>query len=132
MPDRSQRTRRARRIIDLATEKLATTVLGLVEWTKINSMESGAGEAPFAETDEGEEVQVLEPYGYASSPPGAATAIVVAPGGELQGRVAIGVSSVEGRPETAAGDATVYTASGHQMVLDDDESAWTTRRVTSP
>ncbi len=120
MPDRTQGDRPLMRAIRRGTRDLWAAVHGLVEWTTISSMSAGAGKVPTAETDDDDDVQVLEQYGVASRPPGTATALAFAPGGETQGRVAIGVSSVAGRPVTDAGDTSVWSAAGHQIVLDDD------------
>jgi phage gp45-like len=123
MPDdRSQGARPLKRAIEQGTRTLWQALYGLVEWTSLTSMSAPAGQAPTASTDDDDDVQVLEQYGFASRPPGAATAIVLAPGSETQDRVAIGVSSVGGRPATEAGDAAAWTAAGHQVVLDDDDA----------
>jgi len=122
MPDRTQGDRPIRRAIEQATRDLWQAVYGMIEWTSITGMSAPAGQAPSASTDDDDDLQVLEQYGFASRPPGAATALVLAPGSETQERVAIGVSSLGGRPETEAGDAVAWTAAGHQVVLDDDDA----------
>lgn len=120
MPDRGQQARAISRGIDLGTRDLAQQVLGLIEWTPITSVTATPGVAPTATTDEGETVQVLEPYGLASAPPGGGTALCLAPGADTQERVVLGVSSLAGRPGTAAGDTAVWTVSGHKIVLEND------------
>jgi phage gp45-like len=120
MRDRTQGARPLVRAIERGTASIWQALYGLVEWATLTEISAPAGQAPSASTDDDDTVQVLEPYGFASRPPGQATALVLAPGSETQDRVAIGVSSLGGRPATEGGDSSVWTAAGHQVLLDDD------------
>ena len=104
----------------MATQQLEQKLVGLIEWAPFGSVTAGEGSVPVGTGPGDEEVQVLEQYGFASGPPSDAVGLVFAPGGELTDRVALGVSSVAGRPATDAGDSAQWTAAGHQILLDDD------------
>lgn len=118
--DRSQRARARRREIDLGTEELKQQLYSMIEWETVSGVSSGDSAAPTADTDDGDDLEVLEPYGFASRPDGNGTTLAVAPGGEVQGRVALGVSSPGGRPATDAGDTALWCVAGHTILLDND------------
>jgi len=120
MPDPSRSAQALQRQIETVTAPIETLALSLIEQATISGVTAGAGAAPMATTADDESVQVLEPYGVASSPPGQATALLLAPGGELTDLVALNVSSLAGRPATDAGDVALWTAAGHRFELDDD------------
>lgn len=92
----------------------------MIECTTISGMDSAEGERPVAASDEDEGIVVCEQYGFASLPPGTASAVVVAPGGDGENRVALAVSAPDGRPAMAAGDAIQWTISGHKVMLEND------------
>jgi phage gp45-like len=120
--DRSQRARARRREIDLATEEQKQQLYSMIEWETVSGVSSGDSAAPTADTDDGDDLEVLEPYGLASRPEGNGTTLAVAPGGEVQGRVALGVSSPGGRPATDAGDTALWCVAGHTILLDNDDA----------
>ncbi len=120
MRDPSQRARAIRRLVGMATAQLEQKLVGLIEWAAIRSVSTGDGSVPVGASDGDEKVQILEQYGFASGPPGDAIGLVFAPGGELSDRVALGVSSVAGRPATASGDSVQWTGSGHSVLLEED------------
>ncbi len=120
MPDRSQRSRARQREIDISTSESKQLLDSMIEWETVASVSSGDGGAPTADTDDDDDLEVLEPYGFSSRPEGTGTTIAVAPGGEVQGRVALGVSSPGGRPATDAGDTVVWCVGGHKIMLDND------------
>ncbi len=123
MPDRQDRTQRGRAFTRGVRESTADIQAGLdslIEQATIVGTSGGAGSVPTATTDEQEPVQVYEAYGFASSPAGSGQALVFAPGGEESARVALGVSTISGRPATAEGDVVLWTDGGHTVALDDD------------
>jgi phage gp45-like len=109
-----------RRVMQILDREVLPDLLGLVELVRVGSVSGAAGSRPEATGDGEEPIKVLEPYGYASTPPGSATAVALAPGTDAENRVAVGVSSTAGRPATSAGDTAVWTAAGHVILLDDD------------
>jgi len=118
--DRSQSSRRRRREIEHVTEDLEQQINSMIEWENIASVSSGDGDAPTADTDDDDDLTVLEPYGFSSRPDGSGTAIALAPGGDTEARVALGVSSPGGRPATDAGDTAMWSVAGHTILLDND------------
>jgi len=120
MRDNSQRARAQKRVVDLATQPMRALVNSLIEFVRVSSVSAGAGAIGALTTAEDESIKICEPYGFTSRPPGNATAIVLAPGGETQDRIAIGVMSPAGKPAAAAGDAIAWTASGHTIKLEQD------------
>jgi phage gp45-like len=120
--DRSQRARARRREISLATSDLESTLNSIVERETVTGVSSGDGSAPTADTDDGDDLEVLEPYGFASRPDGDGTTLAVAPGADLEARVALGVSSPGGRPATDAGDTALWCVAGHTILLDNDDA----------
>jgi phage gp45-like len=120
MRDNSQRARAQKRVIDLATQPMRALVNSLIEFVRVSSVSAGAGAVGALTTAEDESIKICEPYGFTSRPPGNATAIVLAPGGETQDRIAIGVMSPASKPAAAAGDAIAWTASGHTVKLEQD------------
>lgn len=125
-----QRLRGLVRVIELATDQDRATMNSLIEWETIDGVSAGAGSAPSATTDDGDTLTVLESYGFASNPPGAAQALALAVGGDDENRAALGVSSVGGRPATDPGDSVQWTADGNSLVMDDDGGITLTARNT--
>lgn len=120
MPDQSQHSRARQRESNIATSEQKQLLDNMIEWATVAGVSSGDGEAPTADTDDDDDLTVLESYGFSSRPEGGGTTIAVAPGGEVQGRVALGVSSPGGRPVTDAGDTVVWCVAGHTILLDND------------
>lgn len=115
-----QKLRGLKRFVEIVTDQLVATVNSLLEWETISGVSAGAGAAPSASTDDGDDLTVLEPYGFASNPPGTAQAVALAVGADDENRVALGVSSVSGRPATDPGDSVQWTSAGHSLLMDDD------------
>lgn len=109
-----------RRVMMILDREVMPDLRGLVQLVRVGSVTGAAGSRPEATGDGDEPIKVLEPYGYASTPPGTATAVAFAPGTDGENRVAVGVSSTGGRPATSAGDVATWTAAGHVVLLDDD------------
>jgi hypothetical protein len=122
MRNNSQRGRSQQRIIDLGTSKLKALANSLIEYVRVSSFSTGADELGSVTTNEDESITIIESYGFTSRAPGTATAVVLAPGGETQERVALGFMAPAGKPATAAGDAIAWTASGHSIKLTNDGS----------
>lgn len=116
--DRSQRGYAIQRAINLGTRGIQALLDGLVSWTRVSGYSTGADVVGEVTGADGEELTIVETYGLASRPPGAATCLVLAPGGDTSERVVIGSVSPAGRPETAAGDAVLWTAAGHMVQLE--------------
>jgi phage gp45-like len=98
---------------------LINDVETMAEVADASTATGNSGARPTA-TVSGESVAVLEPYAFASTPPGTSQALVVAPGTDGENRVTAGLSAPAGRPATDAGDAAIWTAAGHSILLDDD------------
>lgn len=122
MRDNSQRGRRDRRLVDQVLAPLRSLVESLIEFVRVETYSTGADVVGSATSDEGERLTIVEPYGVASRPPGAATGIVLAPGGDTSGKLLVGSVSPSGRPATAAGDTMLWTVGGHQIKLENDGS----------
>jgi len=107
-----------RRLIDKQTARLRASLESMIEWAGVSSVSAPADQPPSASLDDGDDVTVWEPYGFASAP-SSGQAITLAPGADSDNLVAL-VTSVGGRPATDGGDVSVWTAGGHLIALDDD------------
>lgn len=117
------------RLIDKRKASDRASAESMVDLVEASGMTGAAGEAPTCTVDGDDSAEVLEPYGFACSAP-AGEAIVLAPGGDLDGLVAL-VSSTPGRPATETGDVAIWTAGGHEIYLDDDGGLTITARSLS-
>jgi hypothetical protein len=115
-----QRLRGLVRVVDLVVDGDRATMNSLIEWETVTGVSAGAGATPRATTADGDDLTVLEPYGFASSPPGDAQTLALAVGGDDENRAALGLSVASGRPATDAGDTAMWTGGGHSLVMDDE------------
>ena len=114
-----QTLRGIQRLIGITTRPDRESMDSLIDLGEASSVSGSAGSVPTCTVD-GDDAQVLEAYGLASSAPGG-DAVTLAPGGDTDSLVAL-VSSVDGRPATDTGDVAVWSAAGHQVYLDDNGS----------
>jgi phage gp45-like len=119
MPDLSQRARAIGRAVKLVMASFVARLDSMIEVSSLTGYSDAAGSIGTATTADDDAPQVIEQYGVATRPPGPATGIVVAPGGDGENRFVIGSSAPAGRPATAAGDAILWTAAGHSITLED-------------
>lgn len=112
-----QNVRGMARLIEKVIAPLRATVDSLIERATVGSVSAGDGSVPTATVD-GVDVQIHEPYGFASAAPG--ETIVLSPNGDDDDRVGLPVSSVSGRPAVASLDAVIWTTAGHQIYLAND------------
>jgi phage gp45-like len=119
MSDKSQRGRALDRDIKRSTKNIEASVDGLIEWAEADGITAGDGEVPVATGEEDEEIQLLEPYGFASSPASSTLILAFSPGGDGEARVGI-ATNVGNRPATEAGDTALWTTSGHRVFLTND------------
>jgi phage gp45-like len=112
-----QTLRGLQRLIGITTRGDRASMDSLIDLGEVSGVSGNAGEVPTCTVD-GDDAQVFEPYGLASSAPGG-DALTFAPAGDTDDLVAL-VSSVSGRPATDTGDVAVWSAAGHTVYLDDN------------